>query len=311
MSKNIVILGAGESGTGAAILAKKKGFNVFVSDMGKIRDIYKDKLGQNNIDWEENNHSESKILLADEIIKSPGIPEKADIIKRIRKQKINIISEIEFAARYTKATIIGITGSNGKTTTVNLLVHILKNAGRDVGLAGNVGESFAEQVAEGGHEYFVLEISSFQLDDIVSFKPDVAVILNITPDHLDRYNYSFEDYVMAKMRIIENQNQEDRIIYCYDDPVLKEQMENQNITAGKYSFSVNQKKGQSAYVEENQLIINYSKNIMAMSINELALQGKHNLYNSMAAGIAARVLEIRKGTIRDSLSDFQGIEHRL
>jgi len=306
------VLGAGESGVGAAILALQKGFNVFVSDKGKIKEKYKKVLDQKNITWEEGQHTEEKILAASEIIKSPGIPDKAPIIQALKKKKIPVISEIEFAGRYTDAKKICITGSNGKTTTTMLTYHILKKAGLNVGLAGNVGKSLALQVAENNYDYYVIELSSFQLDDMYDFKADIAILLNITPDHLDRYEYKLENYVNSKFRVIQNQTSSDVFIYCMDDPELMKELKNRTTVTNNYPFSINQKIENGAYLEENQLIININQNNpLSMSIQELALQGKHNIYNSMAAAIAAKVADVKKDVIRESLSDFQNVEHRL
>ncbi len=305
-------MGAGESGVGAAILALQKGFNVFVSDKGKIKEKYKKVLDQKNITWEEEKHTEEKILAASEIIKSPGIPDKAPIIQELKKKKIPVISEIEFAGRYTNAKKICITGSNGKTTTTLLTYHILKKAGLNVGLAGNVGKSLALQVAENNYDYYVIELSSFQLDDMYDFKADIAILLNITPDHLDRYEYKLENYVNSKFKVIQNQTSSDVFIYCMDDPELMKELKNRTTVTNNHPFSINQKIENGAYLEENQLIININQNNpLSMSIQELALQGKHNIYNSMAAAIAAKVADVKKDVIRESLSDFQNVEHRL
>lgn len=312
MSKRIVILGAGESGAGAAVLAKRKGYDVFVSDFGKIKDKYKTLLTENNITFEEGTHTFDLILNASEVIKSPGIPEKTEVMKKIREKQIPVISEIEFAARYTgNAKFICITGSNGKTTTTLLTYHILKNAELNVGLAGNVGRSLALQVSEVYHDYWVLELSSFQLDDMNAFRADMAILLNITPDHLDRYEYKLENYTASKFRITNNQTTDDAFIYCADDPVTVEALTKHQVIAKKYPFSLSPGSDKVAYIEQQQLIINLNNNQLTMYIHDLALQGKHNAYNSMAAGIAARLLDIRKETIRESLSDFQNVEHRL
>jgi len=310
--KRIAILGAGESGTGAAVLAKKKGFAVFVSDKSKIKEKYKDVLSQHAIEWEEEKHSEEKILNADEVIKSPGIPGKAELIKKLRAQGTPVISEIEFAARYTDAKKICITGSNGKTTTTMLTYHILQKAGYKVGLAGNVGQSFALQVAENDFDWYVLELSSFQLDDMYEFRADVAILLNITPDHLDRYEYKLENYADSKFRITNNQRPGDAFIYCLDDETTMETLRRKTITARLFPFSIKEEvKGDGAWLNENEIIINVNNNQLSMTIEELALQGKHNIYNSMASGVAARLAEVRKEVVRESLSDFQNVEHRL
>ncbi|MEZ5195417.1 MAG: UDP-N-acetylmuramoyl-L-alanine--D-glutamate ligase [Bacteroidales bacterium] len=312
MKKRIVILGGGESGAGAAVLAQKKGFEVFVSDFGNIREKYKNVLTHFDIKFEEGKHSESLILNSDEVIKSPGIPDTATIIKNIKGKNIPVISEIEFAARYTKATKICITGSNGKTTTTMLTWHILKKAGLNAGLAGNVGQSFALQVAEKDFDHYVLEISSFQLDGMFDFKADIAILMNITPDHLDRYDYQFANYVQSKFRIIQNQQKEDAFIFCADDPVIMKEIQQWDIKAKKYPFSIQQNiEGTGACLKENRMIINTQPNLFIMTLENLALQGKHNIYNSMAASIAARILDIRKDKIKESLADFQNVEHRL
>lgn len=312
MSKGLfVVLGAGESGVGTAVLAKKKGFEVFVSDQGKIKQKYKDVLLHFDIPWEEEKHSVDRILVAVEVMKSPGIPEKAEIIKSLHKKGIPVISEIEFAARYTNAKLIAISGSNGKTTTTLLTYHILKKAGLNVGLAGNVGKSFAMQVAENSYDYYVLELSSFQLDGMFKAKINVALLLNITPDHLDRYNYEMQKYVDSKMRMVNNQIEDDVLIYNWDDEIIRKEIEKRNIKSKKIPFSLNTKLNEGAYIEDNKIIFNINNNHFDMSIEELALQGKHNIANSMAAGIAARVENLRKEVIRESLSDFKNVEHRL
>ncbi len=309
--KRIVILGAGESGTGTAILAKQKGFDVFVSDKSEIKQKYKDVLLNLGIAWEELQHSEELILNADEVIKSPGIPSNASLIMKIRAKGISVISEIEFAGRYTNAKLICVTGSNGKTTTASLVFHILKAAGYNVALGGNIGHSFAKLVSENKYDYFVLELSSFQLDDMYEFRAHIAILTNITPDHLDRYEYKFENYAAAKMRIIQNQTPEDALIWCLDDEMSKKEIESRKIVAQQYKVSMKQKVEQGAYLLNSEIVINPNINPLIMTIEELALQGRHNAYNSMAAGIAARLVEVRKETIRESLSDFQSVEHRL
>ncbi len=311
MSKRLVILGGGESGVGAAILAKKKGFEVFVSDRGEIKDRYKSVLKNIDVEWEDGKHTESKILNATEVIKSPGIPDTVPLILKIKEKGIQVISEIEFAGRYTNAKIIGITGSNGKTTTALLTFHMLKKAGLNVGLAGNIGDSLAKQVAEDDRGFYVLELSSFQLDGMVDFKVDIAMILNITPDHLDRYDEKFENYVDSKFRILQNQTEYNEIIYCYDDQVVKKGIENGNYKGQKRPFSIKTVTSNGGYINKEDLIINTNNKLFKMKITELALQGKHNLYNSMASGIAGRVLDLKKEIIRESLSDFQNVEHRL
>lgn len=311
--KRLVILGGGESGVGTAVLGKKKGFDVFLSDKGKLKDSYKNVLSQHEIKWEEEQHTEALILNADEVVKSPGIPDKVELIKKLKEKNIPVISEIEFAGRYTTAKKICITGSNGKTTTTLLTYHILKKAGLNVGLGGNVGKSFAMQVATQEFDYYVLELSSFQLDGMFDFKADIAVLLNITPDHLDRYEYKFENYVDSKFRIIQNQTQTDAFIYCLDDPEILNGIKKRNVKAKQYPFSIKQTVETGAYLEDNkQLVINTNHiNPLFMTIQELALQGKHNIYNSMAAGVTGKLVEIRKDTIRESLSDFHNIDHRL
>ncbi|PLX10738.1 MAG: UDP-N-acetylmuramoyl-L-alanine--D-glutamate ligase [Marinilabiliales bacterium] len=310
MRKRIVILGAGESGVGSAILALKNGEDVFVSDFGKIKDKYKEELDKNGITWEEENHSRELILNADEIIKSPGIPEKVEIVQAAIKKGIPVISEIEYAGRYTNAFKICITGSNGKTTTTMLIYHILKNAGLNVGLAGNVGQSWARQVAEDNFDYYVIELSSFQLDGMCDFKADVAVLMNITPDHLDRYD-GMQGYVDSKFRIIQNQTENDFFIFCADDEVTKREVAKRKIKAIKLPFSLNQTFEEGAYKENETLTIKYKSNELTMSIHDLALKGQHNIYNSMAAGIASQLVKLRKDDIRESLSNFHGVEHRL
>ena len=308
--KKIVVLGAAESGAGAAVLAKVKGFDVFVSDMGSIRDNYKKLLDDHHIEWEEGQHTEERILAADEVIKSPGIPDTAPMIKKVKERNIPIISEIEFAGRYTDAKMICITGSNGKTTTTSLIYHIFKDAGYDVGLAGNIGRSLALQVAEEPHEYYVIELSSFQLDNMYDFRANVAVLLNITPDHLDRYDFKMQNYVDAKMRITRNQTSDDAFIYWNDDPIIRRELEKYDIKAVKLPFSELKELGSIGYIEEGQYKIEYPTPFN-MEQEELSLTGKHNIYNSLAAGIASKVSGIKNEVIRKSLSDFPGVEHRL
>ena len=310
-NKRLVIIGAAESGIGAAVLATKKGFDVFVTDNGIIKEEYKRLLIHHSISFEEGSHTEKNILNANEIIKSPGVPENSELLKKVRASDIPVISEIEFAGRYTTAKMIGITGTNGKTTTTMLIYHILKKAGLNVGLGGNIGKSFALQVAEHNYDYYVLELSSFQLDDMYKFKCDVAVLTNITPDHLDRYNYKLENYVKSKFRILQNQTSSDSFIYCADDPITSEYLPTAHIKGHSYPYSIQKKLDEGAWLEENQIHFLTNNKHLTMLIHELALQGKHNLYNSMAAGIATRVLDIRKETIRESLSDFRNVEHRL
>ena len=313
-TKYIAILGAGESGVGAAILAKQQGYSVFVSDFGKIKEKYKTELEQEGIEWEEGKHSQERILSAPEIIKSPGIPEKVQIVQSALEKGIPVISEIEFAGRYTKAKLIGITGSNGKTTTTLLTYHILKKAGLNVGIAGNVGDSFAKQVATQDFEFYVLELSSFQLDGLLDFKVDVSVLLNITPDHLDRYEYKFENYVNSKFRITNNQTKEDFFIYCKDDEAIVKALSDKNIKAKQLPFSIKEEVSEGAFLnKKEEIVFNHinQQQPQTMSIHDLALNGKHNIYNSMAAGIASKVLDLRKEIVRESLSDFQNVEHRL
>lgn len=311
MSKRAVILGAAESGVGAAILARKQGFDVFVSDLGTIKDKYKKELLERNFDFEEGQHTEAKILNADVVIKSPGIPEKAPLIKKLRSLAIPVISEIEFAGRYTSAKMICITGSNGKTTTTLLTYHMFQKAGLNVGLAGNVGQSMAWQVAEKDFDYYVIELSSFQLDGMYEFKADIAILLNITPDHLDRYDYKMQNYVDSKFRITQNQTANDVFIYCSDDPVLKEEMSKRTLNARCVPFTLGEPPVEGAGLIDKKMIINWEQNIFTMSILDIALQGSHNTYNSMAAGISGMAVNIRNEKIRESMADFKGVEHRL
>lgn len=311
MKKLVAILGGGESGVGAAILAQQKGYSVFLSDMGKIKDKYKQVLTNYCIDFEEEKHTSDKILSAEFVIKSPGIPEKAPLIVQLKAQKTPVISEIEFAGRYTNAKTICITGSNGKTTTTLLTYHILKNAGLNVGLAGNVGKSFAWQVAEENFDVYVIELSSFQLDGMYNFRADVAVLMNITPDHLDRYNYEMQNYVNSKFRIIQNQTANDIFVVCADDEVTQIELKKRRIIPAVIPFGLGEPGENAAGIKNESLIINLNQNQFSMSILELALQGKHNAYNSMAAGIASMVFNIRNEQLRESLSDFTGVEHRL
>jgi UDP-N-acetylmuramoylalanine--D-glutamate ligase len=313
MAQRLVILGAGESGVGSAILGKQKGFDVFVSDFGAIKEGYKKELVDGGFDFEEGQHTSEKILNADVVVKSPGIPEKAPIVKQLHEAGIPVVSEIEFAGKYTDAKMICITGSNGKTTTTLLTYDLLKRAGFNVGLAGNVGKSFARQVAEEIFSYYVIELSSFQLDGMYDFKADVAVLMNITPDHLDRYNYDMQNYVDSKFRIVQNQTADDVFVYFADDPVIRKELEKRNIPSQMMPFSLeNTIDGNGAWVngkEEIELVYNEKK--FEMSIYDLALQGKHNTCNSMAAAIVGKATDIRNEFIRESLSDFQGVEHRL
>jgi UDP-N-acetylmuramoylalanine--D-glutamate ligase len=308
--KRLVILGGGESGVGTALLGKSKNFEVFVSDKGKIKDKYKQVLIHNEIEWEEETHTESRILNADIVMKSPGIPDKAPLVIQIREKGIQVVSEIEFAAKYTKATIVGITGSNGKTTTASLTHHILKQE-LQVGLAGNIGDSFAKQIMEKDFPNYVLEISSFQLDDIVDFKPHIAVITNITPDHLDRYDYKFENYIASKFRIALNQTKDDYLIYDADDLVILDWLEKHPVQSTLLPFSLVKKVENGAYLENEKIIITIDNNHIDMPTKDLALEGKHNIKNAMAASTVAHLLRIRKQTIRESLENFHGVEHRL
>lgn len=308
--KRIVVLGAGESGVGAAVLAKKEGFDVFVSDMSGVKDCYKQMLEERNIAYEEKRHTETLILNADEIVKSPGIPNDALMVKKAREAGINIISEIELAGRYTRSKMICITGSNGKTTTTSLIYHIFKDAGYDAGLAGNIGRSLALQVAEDPHEYYIIELSSFQLEDMYDFHADIAILLNITPDHMDRYGGIMQNYVDAKMRIIQNQGESDAFIYWNDDPIIKRELEKYDIKSVQYPFSHIKELGSIGYIEEGVYTIEQPEPFN-MEQEELSLTGLHNVYNSLAAGIATKLAGIKNDTIRASLSNFPGVEHRL
>lgn len=309
--KRIVILGAAESGVGAAALAKVKGFEVFVSDMGKIKENYKQILQQYDVPWEEGSHTEQLILNADEIVKSPGIPDNAPMVCKAKEAGIPIISEIEFAGRYTNAKMICITGSNGKTTTTSLIYHIFKKAGYNVGLAGNIGRSLALQIAEGQtYEYYIIELSSFQLDNMYDFRANIAVLLNITPDHLDRYEGSMQNYTDSKMRILQNQTEEDAFIYWNDDPVISAELKKYGIKARMCPFSIIEKKGMIGYIADGKYVIE-NPTPFNMEQESLSLRGKHNMYNSLAAGIAARISGIDDVSLRQSLSDFEGVEHRL
>lgn len=306
----IVILGAGESGAGAAVLAQKKGFDTFVSDMSLIKDKYKAMLNERGIQWEEGKHTEELILNADEVIKSPGIPNDAPIILKLKNQGTPIISEIEFAGRYTNAKMICITGSNGKTTTTSLIYHIFKKAGLNVGLAGNIGQSLAYQVAECNYDYYVIELSSFQLDNMYKFHANIAVLMNITPDHLDRYGFEMQNYVDAKFRIIQNQTDDDAFIFWNDDPIIQKELHKYGIHGQYFPFAEKNEEGVAAFTEENEVY--FTRPIaFNMEQEELALTGTHNLFNSMAAGISANIAGIRKECIREALNDFKGVEHRL
>ena len=306
----IVILGAGESGAGAAVLAQKKGFDTFVSDMSLIKDKYKAMLNERGIQWEEGKHTEELILNADEVIKSPGIPNDAPIILKLKNQGTPIISEIEFAGRYTNAKMICITGSNGKTTTTSLIYHIFKKAGLNVGLAGNIGQSLAYQVAECNYDYYVIELSSFQLDNMYKFHANIAVLMNITPDHLDRYGFEMQNYVDAKFRIIQKQTDDDTFIFWNDDPIIQKELHKYGIHGQYFPFAEKNEEGVAAFTEENKVY--FTRPIaFNMEQEELALTGTHNLFNSMAAGISANIAGIRKECIREALNDFKGVEHRL
>ena len=309
--KRIVVLGAAESGVGAAALAKVKGFDVFVSDMGKIKENYKDVLRQYGVSWEEGRHTEELILNAVEVIKSPGIPEDAPMVQKVRNAGIPVISEIEFAGRYTDAKMICITGSNGKTTTTSLIYHIFRKAGYNAGLAGNIGRSLALQIAEGRtFDYYIIELSSFQLDNMYDFRANIAILLNITPDHLDRYEGSMQKYTDAKMRIVQNQTEEDAFIYWNDDPIISRELRKYGIKAKMCPFSILKKEGMIGYIADGQYVIEYPTPFN-MEQESLSLRGKHNMYNSLAAGIAAHISGIDDASLRQSLSDFEGVEHRL
>lgn len=307
MAKRIVVLGAGESGVGAAILAQKKGFEVFVSDMSMIKDKYKNMLVERGIEWEEGQHTESLILNADEAIKSPGIPNNAPMIVKLKDLGVPVISEIEFAGRYTNAQMICITGSNGKTTTTSLIYHIFKKAGLNVGLAGNIGRSLALQVAECNYDYYVIELSSFQLDNMYQFHANIAVLMNITPDHLDRYDYKMQNYVDAKFRIIQNQTDDDAFVFWNDDPVIQKELHKYGIHGQYYPFAENKENGLAAYTEKSKIYFTRPVDFN-MEQEDLALTGTHNLFNSMAAGISANIAGIKKECIREALSDFKGVE---
>lgn len=309
--KRLVVLGGGESGVGTAILGKEKGYDVFVSDFGKIKESYKEVLIKNGIDWEDEKHTESLILNADVVMKSPGIPEKAPIVKKLIEKGIPVISEIEFAAPFTKAITIGITGSNGKTTTTMLVYHLLQSAGLNVGLAGNIGKSFAEQVAEDKFDNYVLELSSFQLDGIINYKPHIAIITNISPDHLDRYDYKYENYIDSKFRITRNQTEEDYLIYDADDEAISEWLQKNKTRAKLIPFSLTKIVEEGAFIKNNTMEVIINQEEFKMETESIALEGKHNLKNAMAATSVAKLMQIRKATIRESLSNFQGVEHRL
>ena len=307
----LVILGGGESGVGTAILGKQKGFEVFVSDKGEIQEKYKEVLEHFEIEWESGEHTEAKILNADLVMKSPGIPDSVPLVKALVEKGVPVISEIEFASKYTDATLIGITGSNGKTTTTMLTYHLLKNGGLNVGMAGNIGDSYAKMVAEKDFDHYVLEISSFQLDGIVDFKPHIAMITNITPDHLDRYEYKFENYIASKCRIAMNQDANDYLIYDADDEVIREALKKHPIQSKLVPFSVKQKLEEGAWLEDKTIKIKLEHKTLEMSEDILALEGQHNVKNTMAASMAAMLVKVRKEAIRDSIQSFQGVPHRL
>ena len=307
----LVILGGGESGVGTAILGKKKGYDVFVSDFGKIKENYREVLIINGIQWEDEQHSEELILNADVVMKSPGIPDKAPIIKKLLEKHIPVISEIEFASQFTNAITIGITGSNGKTTTTMLTYHLLKQGGLNVGLGGNIGKSFAWQVAEENYDVYVLELSSFQLDGIINYKPHIAIITNISPDHLDRYEYKYQNYIDSKFRITMNQTEEDYLIYDADDEAINEWLQNNKVKAQLIPFSISKSVENGAFLNNNTMEININEEEFLMETTQIALEGKHNMKNAMAATSVAQLMKIRKQTIRESLSNFQGVEHRL
>jgi UDP-N-acetylmuramoylalanine--D-glutamate ligase len=311
MKQRLVILGAGESGVGTAVLGIKQGYDVFVSDKGKIPAKYSKVLDEYKIEYESGCHTEEKILNADLVMKSPGIPDKAEMVKKLRSQGTRIVSEMEFASWFTDAQIIGITGANGKTTTTALTYHLLKNGGMNVGLGGNIGKSFAWQVATENFEYYVLEISSFQLDDIQTFRPHISVLTNITPDHLDRYNYELQNYVASKFSIAKYQNESDYFIYCADDEITMANIERYPTKAHKIPFSYDKEMAEGGFVKNENLIININQNQFTMSIQELGLKGRHNVYNSLAAGIVANIYGLRKDIIKESLADFKSLEHRL
>ncbi|MCS6818672.1 MAG: UDP-N-acetylmuramoyl-L-alanine--D-glutamate ligase, partial [Chitinophagales bacterium] len=304
MAKKLVVLGGGESGVGVAILARRHGFEVFLSDAGTIKEKYTEVLKQYEIPYEEGKHTDARILSADLVMKSPGIPHKTEIVKKIKQAGIKIVSEMEFAAPFTKAEIIGITGSNGKTTTTALTYHILRNSGLNVALGGNIGKSFAWLVATGNYDYYVLEISSFQLDDVYTFRPNVAVLTNITPDHLDRYEYNFQNYISAKFNITRFQTEKDYFIYCADDAVTAEYIEKYPSRARKIPFSIYKQCIPGGYVQNDTIFIHINQTQFTMSTSELGLKGPHNTYNSLAAGIVASIYDVRKEEIRKSLSDF-------
>ena len=307
----LVVLGGGESGVGTAILGKKKGYDVFVSDFGKIKNNYKEVLIDNGIDWEEERHTEDLILNAGVVMKSPGIPDKSPIVKKLVEKGIPVISEIEFAAPFTKALTIGVTGSNGKTTTTMLIYHLLKSAGLNIGLGGNIGKSFAWQVVEDKYDSYILELSSFQLDGIVDYKPHIAIITNISPDHLDRYEYNYQNYINSKFRITMNQTEDDYLIYDADDEAITEWLKNNKTKAKLIPFSLTKTFNEGAFIQNNKMEVIINQDEFLMETESIALEGKHNMKNAMAATSVAKLMQIRKATIRESLSNFQGVEHRL
>lgn len=307
----LVVLGGGESGIGTAILGKKKGYDVFVSDFGKIKENYIEVLNENDIAWEEEKHTENLILNADVVMKSPGIPDKVPIVKKLIEKGVSVISEIEFAAPFTKAITIGITGSNGKTTTTMLTYHLLKSGGLNIGLGGNIGKSFALQVAEDKYDSYLLELSSFQLDGIVDYKPHIAIVTNISPDHLDRYEYNYQNYIDSKMRITMNQTEADYLIYDADDIAIATWLENNKTNAKLIPFSLTKTFNEGAFIQNNKMEVKINQDEFLMETETIALEGKHNMKNAMAATSVAKLMQIRKATIRESLSNFQGVEHRL
>jgi len=311
LSKKIVILGGGESGIGTAILAKKEGYEIFLSDKGKIKEKYKEVLKHIEIEWEAEKHTESKIFEADVVMKSPGIPDTAPMIKQLREKGISVVSEIEFASWFSEVPVVGITGSNGKTTVTNLVQHLLKGGDVNSGMGGNIGNSYAKMVAEETHDWFVLELSSFQLDGIEKFKPHIAILTNITPDHLDRYDYKLENYVASKFRIAENQTEEDYFIYDADDKNITDWLAKNPVRSQKLPFSIEKKIENGAYIENENIVVTINNTKFTMPTSELALQGKHNTKNAMAASMVSQLLRIRKQTIRESMASFQGVEHRL
>lgn len=311
MSKQLVILGAGESGFGTAVLGKRQGYDVFVSDKGVVSEKYATLMRENGIEFESEQHTEERILNADLVMKSPGIPEKADIVKKLRAKGVRVVSEIEFASWFTKAEIVGITGANGKTTVTTMIYQMLKDAGLNVGLGGNIGQSFAYLVATADFSHYVLEISSFQLDDIEAFRPNVAVLTNITPDHLDRYDYDVNNYIASKFSITKNQTKDDSFIYCADDELTVDNLEKFNIKSKKIPFSFNEIQGEGAFVKNEEIIFNINNKPFNMSVNELGVKGRHNTYNSMAAGIVGNMYGLRKEQIRQSLANFKSLAHRL